>query len=168
MRCTRARMVDRWPAATLAVVATGLAACGGDTGGEVRTVTVPAVEQDTAATGDAILIETRISDARHHTGEVLSGSFIGKATFCPDGKTSGGGDAEGFASVITTFRCRDGRLTIRYSPQQPSAVQSAVWEVVSGTGSYKGLRGGGSMVAKFGNRKDRGRGQETFTGTVRK
>jgi hypothetical protein len=37
---------------------------------------------------------------------------------------------------------------------------------VSGTGSYKGLRGGGSMVAKFGTGKDRDKGRETFTGTV--
>ena len=73
-----------------------------------------------------------------------------------------------FASVITTFRCRDGRLTIRYSPQQPAAVQSAVWEVVSGTGSYKGparRRLDGGQVWKG---KGRDKGQETFTGTVSK
>jgi hypothetical protein len=159
-------MVDRWLTATLAVAAIGLAACGEDNGGEVRTVTETATvaDQNDPVTGDAILIETRISDAVHHTGEVLSGSFIGESAFCPGGKTSGGGgDVEGFASVITTFRCPDGHLTIRYSPLQPSAVQSAVWDVVSGTGSYKGLRGGGSMVAKFGKRQS---GRETFTGTV--
>ena len=69
--CAWRTMADRWLTATLAVAAIGLAACGGDEGSEVRTVTVPAVEQDTT-TGDAILIETRITDARAHTGEVLA------------------------------------------------------------------------------------------------
>ena len=159
-----ARMVDRWLRATLAVAAIGLAACGGDNGGEVRTVTVPAVEQDTTATGDAILIETRITDARAHTGEVLSGSFIGESAFCPGGKTSGGSEG---AVITATFRCSDGSLKVSYSPMQDSPVQGADWEVVSGTGSYDGLRGGGSMVARFGS-KDPDEGRETFTGTVGK
>jgi hypothetical protein len=161
---TRARIVDRWLAATLAVAAIGLAACGGYTGGEVRTVTVPAVEQDTPATGDAILIETRITDAKAHTGEVLSGSVIGESAFCPGGKSSGGSDG---ALITSTFRCPDGSLKVSYSPMQQSLVQGAVWEVVSGTGSYEGLRGGGSMVARFGN-IDPDEGRETFTGIVDK
>jgi hypothetical protein len=44
-------------------------------------------------------------------------------------------------------------------------MRGAVWEVVNGTGRYKGLRGGGSMVAKFGS-DDPDQGRETFTGTV--
>ena len=158
-----ATMVDRWLRATSAVAAIGLAACGGDSGG-VRTVTASAA--DAPVVGDAILIETQVTDAKHHKGEVLSESFIGESVFCPGGKiSSGGGDEEGTASVITTFRCPEGRLTIRFSPLQPSLVQSAVWDVVSGTGSFEGLRGGGSMVARFepGNRDE---GRETFTGTV--
>ena len=50
----------------------GIAACGGNGGDEVRTVTVktPAeAEQAAPVTGDAILIETRISSARKHAGE---------------------------------------------------------------------------------------------------
>jgi hypothetical protein len=156
-------MVDRRLMAALAVAAIGLAGCGGDDGAAVRTVTV--AEQADPVLGDPILIQTRISDARHHTGDVLDGSFIGDSAFCPGGKTSVAGDVEGTASVITTFRCREGRLTIRFSPLQPEAVSSAVWGVVSGTGSFKGLRGGGSMVAKF-EREVPDKGQETFTGTV--
>lgn len=156
-----ARMVDRWLTATLAVAVIGLAACGDDNGGEVRTVTFPA-EQDAPVTGDAILIETRISSAVKHTGEVLSGSLIGESAFCPGGKTSGGSTG---ATITTTFRCPDGSLKIRFSPTQPSLVQGDVWEVVSGTGRYKGLRGGGSMVARFGS-DDPDQGRETFTGTV--
>ena len=69
--------------------------------------------------------------------------------------------------MITTFRCPEGRLKIRFSPMQPKLVQSAVWDVVSGTGRFKGLRGGGSMVVEFG-REDREQGGATFTGTVGK
>jgi hypothetical protein len=146
--------------ATLAIV---VAACGGDDGGgEVRTVTVPAVEQDVSVTGDAILIETRITSARKHMGEVLRGSMIGESPFCPGGKTSGGSTG---AVITTTFRCPDGSLKVRYSPTQPSLVQGAPWEIVSGTGRYKGLGGGGSMVATFGS-DDPDQGREIFTGTV--
>ena len=44
-------------------------------------------------------------------------------------------------------------------------MQGAVWEVVSGTGNFEGLRGAGSMVAKFDN-DDPNTGGEIFTGTV--
>jgi len=100
----------RWLTAALAVAAIGLAACGDDNGGEVRTVTVPAeAEQDAPVIGDAILIETRISNAKHHTGEVLDGSFSAESAFCPGGKTTGGSTGP---TIITTFRCPDGRLKI--------------------------------------------------------
>ena len=52
---------------------------------------------------------------------------------------------------------------IRTDANKPG--QSAVWEIVSGTGRFEGLRGGGSMVARFES-KDPDKGRETFTGTV--
>ena len=142
-----------------------VAACGDDDGDEVRTVTVetPAeTEQGPAAIGDAILIETRIPNARKHTGEVLDGSVIGESVFCPGGKTRGGSTG---ATITATFHCPGGRLTVSYSPTQRSLVQSSDWEIVSGTGSFKGLHGGGWMVANFGS-DDPEKGGETFTGTV--
>jgi hypothetical protein len=145
-----------------AAMALAVVGCGGDNGGAIRTVTVPA-EQDAQATGDAILIETRISSAANHTGEVLSGSVIGESPFCPGGGTSTGG-SEG-ALITTTFHCRDGLLKVSYSPTQHSLVQGAPWKVVSGTGRYKGLRAGGSMVARFRS-DDPQKGGETFAGTV--
>ena len=156
-----ARMVDRWLTAALAVAVIGLAACGDGNGGEVRTITFPA-EQDAPVTGDAILIETRISEAAQHTGEVLDGSLIGESAFCPGGESSGGSTG---ATITTTFSCPDGSLKVSFSPTQQALVQGDVWEVVSGTGRYKGLRGGGSMVARFG-RDDPDEGRETYTGTV--
>jgi hypothetical protein len=148
----------------LTVSLLGIAACGND-GGEVRTVTVetPAEdEQGAPATGVAILIETRISSARKHAGEVLDGSVIGESGFCPGGKTRGGSSG---AAITATFHCPGGRLTVSYSPTQRSLVQSSDWKIVSGTGSFKGLRGGGWMVANFGS-EDPEKGGETFTGTV--
>ena len=114
--------------------------------------------------GDAILIETRVTDARRHTGEVLGVSVIGESAFCPGGRTSGGSDGP---TITTTFRCPGGTLKVQYAPTQPSLVQGGVWEVVRATGSFEGLRGGGSMVAAF-ERDDPDAGREIFTCTVGK
>jgi hypothetical protein len=159
-----ARMVHRRLTAALAVAASGLAACGDDSGGEVRTVTATETERDTLVTGDAILIQTRIINAKRHTGEVLGASVLGESAFCRGGKTRGGSEGP---TITTTFRCPGGTLKVQYAPTQPSLVQGSAWEVVSGTGSFKGLRGGGSMVAKF-EKDDPDAGRETFTGTVGK
>ena len=146
----------------LAVAIALTVGCGGDNDGAIRTVTVSPAEEDAQGTGDAILIETRISSAANHSGEVLSGSVIGESQFCPGGKTTGGSEGP---LITTTFHCRDGVLKVSYSPTQHSLVQGAPWEVVSGTGRYKELRGGGSMVAKFRS-DDPQQGGETFAGTV--
>ena len=114
--------------------------------------------------GDAILIETRVTNAKRHTGEVLGGSVIGESAFCRGGKTSGGSEGP---TITTTFRCPGGTLKVQYAPTQRSLVQGGVWEVVRGTGSFEGLRGGGSMVAKFES-DDPDSGREIFTGTVGK
>ena len=111
-----ARMVDRWLTATLAVAVIGLAACGDDNGGGVRTITFPA-EQDAPVSGDAILIETRVTNAQSHTGEVLSGSVIGESAFCPGGKTSGGSDGCDDNHDVQLSRRQ---LKVRFSPTQPA------------------------------------------------
>jgi hypothetical protein len=155
----------------LTMAASGLAACGGDDGGNVRTVTVAPAEtsaQETSTSApvrsDAVLIETRVTNAKRHTGEVLGVSVIGESAFCRGGKTSGGSEGP---TITTTFRCPGGTLKIQYAPTQPSLVQGGVWEVVRGSGSFEGLRGGGSMVAKF-ERGNPDAGREIFTGTVGK
>jgi hypothetical protein len=155
----------------LTIAGAGLAACGGDNGGDVRTVTVAPDEtsvQETSSpapvSGDAILIETRVTNAKRHTGEVLGVSAIGESAFCRGGKTSGGSEGP---TITTTFRCPGGTLKVHYAPTQPSLVQGSVWEVVSGTGSFQGLRGGGSMVTKFES-DDPDTGREIFTGIVGK
>jgi hypothetical protein len=155
----------------LTITAGGLAACGGDNGRDDRTVMAAPAKTSAQATstsapvsGDAILIETRVTNAKRHTGEVLGVSVIAESAFCRGGKTTGGSEGP---TITTRFRCPGGTLKVQYAPTQPSLVQGAVWEVVRGTGSFEGLRGGGSMVAKFeSDNPDSGR--EIFTGTVGK
>ena len=150
------------------VAALGFVGCAGDSG-SAGTITVTAADasaQETSTrapvSGDAILIETRVTNARRHTSEVLDGSVIGESAFCPGGKISGGSEGP---TITSTFHCPGGTLTLRYAPTQPKLVQGNVWEIVSGTRRFKGLRGGGSMVAKFEN-DNPDRGREFFTGTV--
>jgi len=149
------------------VAAGGLVACGGDDSGDDGAVTPAETSTQAPSTpaligGDAILIETRVTDARSHTVELLSGSVIGESAFCPGGTVSG--SSEG-ATITTTFDCPGGSLDVEYRPRQMSLVQSSSWEVVSGTGTFEGLPGGGRMVAAFdGDDPDVGR--EVFTGTV--
>ena len=72
----------------------------------------------------------------------------------------------GIGTGIATFRCRDGSLSIGFTPlPAPALIQSSPWEVVSGTGSYKGSRGQGWMVVKFEG-GDSEEGLETFVGTI--
>ncbi len=145
----------------LAVAAVGLSACSSPADAPSPT---PPPETSTSAPlgGDAILIETMIADARLHTGVVLDGSLIGEAAFCSGGQSTGSSEGP---TITTTFSCPEGTLTVQYAPTQNSLVQSAPWEVVSGTGSFEGLRGGGFMVAAFTS-DDPDSGQEIFTGTV--
>jgi hypothetical protein len=151
---------------TVTIGAFSLVACGGDNTGDVQTVTVAAAdssaeETPTSApkTGEAILIETH-ADATNHTSEVLAVSFIGESAFCPGGTGTGGSEG---ATITSTFHCPGGELTVEFAPMQHSLVQGAAWRIVSGTGTFSGMHGGGSMVAKF---EDPETGREIFTGTV--
>ena len=149
------------------MAAIGLSACAVENEASVRSdapAETPASQSPTLApsSGDAILIETRITDAKLHAGEVLAGSVIGESAFCPGGESSGSSQGP---TITTTFSCPDGTLTVQYAPTQRSLVQSAEWVVVNGTGSFEALRGGGSMVAAFES-DDPDSGREVFTGTV--
>jgi hypothetical protein len=153
----------------LTIATIGLGACGDDKGGAVRTVTVAPAETSAQETptsaplsGAPVLIETRVTNARRHTGEVLGGSVLGESAFCRGGKTSGGSEGP---TITTTFHCAGGTLKVQYAPTQNSVVQGSVWEVVSGTGRFEGAHGGGSMVTKFNNH-DPDTGREIFTGTI--
>jgi hypothetical protein len=156
----------------LTMAAIGLVGCGGDDGAEDRTTVAAetsAAERSAAETstppalnGAAVLIRTRVTDARAHTGEVLDGSVIGETAFCTGGTTSGSSQGP---TITTTFTCPGGTLEVEYAPRQRSLAQSAAWEIVDATGDLEGLRGGGWMAAVFES-DDPDAGTETFTGTV--
>ncbi len=160
--------MSKWARLILvAITAIGLSACGAENAeSDSPNTPTEAPETETATSapvrGDAILIETRITDARLHTGEVLGGSVLGESAFCEGGETTG---SSAGPTITATFTCPSGTLTVQYAPTQRSLVQSAEWEVVSGTGSFEGLRGGGYMVAAFGS-DNPDVGREVFTGTV--
>jgi hypothetical protein len=156
-------MVKVLVVAVLTIATIGLSACAAAAPAETPAQSpAPTPSTSPAVSGDAILIETRITDARAHTGEVLVGSVIGEAEFCTGGVSSGSSQGP---TITTIFTCPEGTLTVHYAPTQFSLVQGAPWEIVSGTGGFEGLIGGGSMVAAFdSDNPDSGR--EIFTGTV--
>ena len=148
----------RWFALALAVTAIGLAGCGNDDGDEAGGSAHP------GRGGEAILIKTRLNIP---VGEVLPGSVIGDSAFCPGGRFHDRHGGPGLGTVVKTFRCPNGRLTIAFSPvgEQSCARQSSSWRIVKGSGRFEGLRGHGRMEVEF-ERAARSEGRETFTGTV--
>ena len=139
----------RWLAVALAVTAIGPTACGDDDGD---------------GGGDAIRIETRLSVP---VGEVLPGSYIGDSDSCRGGRfRDRRGGAGPVATVVKTFHCPNGRLTITFRPLGETSCtrQSSSWRIVNGSGRFEGLSGGGQMKAVFESKA--GEGRETFTGTV--
>jgi hypothetical protein len=156
----------------------GLAACGGDDGDEGGTTT-GAEEAGTTAGGDetgtsakesgeSILIKTHLAplNARgESTGEVLSGSTIGDSAFCAGGKFLDGPVEPSDRSVMRSFRCPGGTLTITFTSTPPDVKQRSDWKVVKGLGRFEGLSGGGRMRGVLESTA-RGEGRETFTGTV--
>ena len=157
----RIRYIDtprvRWLAVPLAVTAIGIAGCGEDGGDNAR------ASANSAEDGEAILIKTRLTVP---VGEVLRGSSIGDAAFCPGGRFRDE-QGSGVGTILKTFRCPKGRLTITFSPVGDGSCtrQRSSWRIVGGSGLYEGLRGHGRMTVEFG-REARGEGRETFTGTV--
>lgn len=146
------------------MLAVGVAACadGGTTEGAASPRPTTASATPPPLVGDPILIQTRVIDARSHTGEVLAGSVLGDDAFCAKGTTSGFSRGP---TITTRFNCAEGTLTVAFTPSSPTRVQGGPWNVVSGTGSFAGLRGGGSVVAVFDS-DGADTGREVFAGQV--
>src|SRR3954447_20982459 len=155
----------------------GLAACGDDEGDEAGTTTgteetgTTAGRDETGTSakdgGEPILIKTHLAplNARgESTGEVLSGSTIGDSGFCAGGKFLDGPVKPPRRSVVRSFRCRGGTLTITFISTPPGVKQRSDWKVVKGFGRCEGLSGGGGMRGVLESAA--GEGRETFTGTV--
>jgi hypothetical protein len=144
-------------ALTLMLATLGVAGCGDDDKDGGGPATTP------QSKSEKVLIQTRLSIP---TGEVLSGSSIGDSPFCTGGTFRDQDGNEQIGSVDRTFRCPDGSLRIGFSPGEPQGqTQSGPWKVLGGTGSFKGLRGSGTMRVTFVSDSSKN-GRETFTGTA--
>ena len=155
----------------------GVAACGDDDGDEGGTTT-GAEEAGTTAGGDEtgasadesgepILIKTHLAPLNaggESSGEVLSGSTIGDSAFCAGGKFLDSAVQAASRSVLRSFRCPGGTLTITFTSTPPDVKQRSEWKVVNGVGRFEGLSGGGRMRGVL--ESTGGGGRETFTGTV--
>jgi len=150
----------------------GIAACGdtdadGDAGGATATADVEATSTTAAESNEAILIKTRLfaPDAQGKTsGEVVSGSTLGDSAFCAGGKFVDGPVQIPERSVLRSFRCPGGSLSITFTSTPPDVAQRSDWKVVNGVGRFEGLGGGGRMRGVLDSGGEGGR--ETFTGTV--
>ena len=164
-------MIDKAAFAVLLMVSLlGIAACGDDDADEGGTTASRDVERTSttaAESNEPILIKTHLAppNAQGKTsGEVLSGSTIGDSAFCARGTFIDGPVVIPGRSVLRSFRCPGGTLTITFTSTPPGVKQRSDWKVVNGLGRFEGLRGEGRMrgVLKSGRRG----GRETFTGTV--
>ena len=124
----------------------GIAACSDDdgdeggttTGAEEAGTTAGGDETETSAkeSGEPILIKTHVAplNARGETtGEVLSGSTIGDSAFCAGGRFSDVAEEPPLdESVVRTFHCPGGTLTITFTSTPPDVPQRSDWKVVKG------------------------------------
>ena len=160
-------------AVALTITAFGVAACGGDDGN------APEATADGGAGGNSILIHTKVEieipeggpqpGKPISEGEVLGGSSRGDSPFCPGGTFSDlHSDDPEIGLVDRTFDCADGSLRIGFTPGPPPTplTQSGPWHIVSGTGAFEGLQGGGQMQVKYERGTHGSKGRETFTGSV--
>ena len=146
----------------------GIAACSDDDDADAGGTTT-----ETGTTGkeggEPILIKTHLPplNARgEQVGEVRSGSTIGDSAFCAGGKFADAPRDPSVESVVRTFRCPGGTLTIRFTVTPPGVPQRGDWKVVKGLVGFDGLIGGGRMRAVSKSESGQGEGREVFTGTV--
>jgi hypothetical protein len=162
----------------------GLAACGDDDDdpGTTAPEAVETTETTSGEVGEEILIKTHVKidvpkgELRKGTptggGEVLAGSTIGDGRFCSGGTFRDRHGTEDpaeppYGLVDRTFRCPGGTLRIGFTPGVPQGrKQSGPWKVVSGTGAFDGLQGGGQMGIEYDPKTGSSGDSETFTGTV--
>ena len=143
-------------------------ACGGGEDGASETsVQSEQVEILTSVVGAATERAEPIA-----TGKVLEGSTLGGSPFCVGGtiRDSHGSPDPEVALIARTITCQEGRVRMDLTPEVSQGMpqdltQTGSWTIVSGTGAFEGLRGGGEMEIVYDpdpNAPARG----TYTGTV--
>ena len=148
-----------------------LAACGGEDDDAANT----SATSSTAPRAGRIVIRTRMVIAAEEgsepiaTGEVLERSTVEDAPFCAGGtiRDSHGSTDPTVALIDRTITCPNGtvRLDLRpeVGPEGPTGKGS--WTIVSGTGAFKALRGGGKLTV-VPDADDESLGRETLTGSL--
>ena len=159
-----------WLPVAMAAAAVGSGACGDDGGEANGAAATPATATDrptvlAAATGKIVIKAHADLQSVVDEGEVLSGSSLAGAPFCPGGKFSGGhGDT---AMIDRTFECPGGSLRIGFIPGKESGrTVTGRWKVLGGTGAFKGMKGSGRMQTRFGPGSQPAEARETFTGSL--
>ena len=155
-----------------------LGACGGDEDDTAET----SAASTTAQSGEPIVIRSTMIVAAEPgsepiaTGTILEGSTLGGTPFC-----AGGTILESHASLDPKMKahlidrkitCPDGTVRIGFTPEvgagpapQGQTPQKGVWTIVSGTGEFAGLSGGGKREAMYGPNPT-SPVRSTLTGTV--
>src|SRR5215212_64675 len=154
----------QWLPVALTVAAATLGACADDGGGENGAATTSSKRSTERAAGSEKIVIKAHADLREvvDKGEVLSGSSLGAAPFCQGGSFTG---AHGTTAMIDrTFKCPDGSLRIGFTPGNESGRKvSGRWEVLSGTGAFRGMKGSGRMQTRFAPGSRPAEARETFT-----
>jgi hypothetical protein len=150
------------PTAVMAALAVGAA-----TAGAVAIAKPDATSGQTGDTPKPVLIETAITfSASAPNRGTVQRLFIGQRSRCTRARFED--EARGPA-VIKRIDCgRSGDLTIRFTPGPNGPRvrnQSSSWTLIEATGSFRGLKGGGTMFVRVEQSAPRGR--EIFTGTLR-
>jgi len=156
--------------AVLVVLGVLLAACGqGEEG-----VSDSSAASTTTQRGDPIVIRTSIIIAPNSgaeviaTGEVLSGSTLGGSPFCVGGTildSHGSTDPE-VLLIARTITCPEGSVRMDITPEvSPGLTQTGSWAIVSGTGDFEGLSGGGEVEIAY-DPDPEAPALETYTGTA--
>ncbi len=165
----------------VSVMALGVGACGGGEDGEDGAAGAGAVST-TEPRGEPIVIRTSVVIAAVEraeipaTGDVLDGSTLGDEPFCVGGTiedrhASTDPAEEPFGLLDRTITCPDGTVRMGFTPeateqgQAQGQTQMGSWTIVSGTGTFEGLRGSGEMEVTYDPRDD-SLTRETLTGTV--
>lgn len=137
---------------------------GAATAGAVAIAKPDATSGQAGGTPKPVLIETAITFSENAPPKgTIRRLFIGQRSRCTRARFEDEGTSAG---VIKRIECgRSGDLTIRFLPRPNARNQSSSWTLIAATGSFRRLKGGGTMFVRFERRAPRGR--EIFTGTLR-
>jgi hypothetical protein len=139
-------------------------AVGAATAGAVTIARPDATSSQAGDTRKPVLIETAITFPENAPAKgTIRRLFIGQRSPCTRARFEDEGTSAG---IIKRIDCgRRGDLTIRFHPRPNARNQSSSWTLIAATGSFRGLKGGGTMFVRA--EQDAPRGREIFTGTLR-